>query len=215
MAEDKTESCLLCGAGAYFFSQYRNVDYYRCGNCRAVFMPPAFHPSPEREKKRYLTHNNDVSDPGYRAFVRPLTDMVAAHHGPGEGGLDFGAGTGPVAADLLKEEGYGLELYDPFFCNNPEALQKKYDFIICCEVIEHFHRPGKEFRLLRSLLRPGGSLFCMTLLYNDDIDFVKWRYKDDETHVIFYDRESVSWIKTSFDFESARIDDRIIHFRTG
>jgi SAM-dependent methyltransferase len=215
LTTDKKENCLLCGAESGFFGHYRKTDYYRCLVCRTIFIPPAFHLSPEREMKRYQTHNNDVNDPRYRAFVSPLTGMVFSLFRPHHKGLDFGAGPGPVAALQLREKGYDIELYDPFFHDNPGALQKKYDYIVCCEVIEHFRQPQREFRLLRSLLHPGGSLYCMTLLYSEDTDFSKWRYKDDETHIVFYCPGSVSWIKENFGFESALIDDRIIHFKAG
>ncbi len=178
-------------------------------------MAPAFHPSPRDERARYETHNNDINDPGYRQFVRPLVNLVTACHGPKRAGLDFGAGTGPVAATILGEKGYEIELYDPFFFNNRAVLDKKYDYIICSEVIEHFHQPAKEFGLMRSLLNPGGSLICMTWLYSDDINFLSWRYKDDETHVIFYHLESIRWIKESFRFSSVDINERIIHLKAG
>jgi hypothetical protein len=215
LTTNKIEDCLLCGAGSIFFAHCRNTDYYRCPVCQIIFIPPPFHLSPEREKKRYLAHHNNITDPGYRAFVSPLTGMVVSGYGPHHKGLDFGAGPGPVAAEQLREKGYDIELFDPFFHDDPGVLQKKYDYIICCEVIEHFRRPGDEFRLLRSLLHPGGSLYCMTLLYHDDTDFRRWRYKDDETHIVFYCTDSVSWIKDNFGFESALADGRKIHFRVG
>ncbi len=178
-------------------------------------MAPAFHPPPEREKARYETHNNDVNDQGYREFVSPVVKEVTNNFGRNSKGLDFGAGTGPVAATILREQGFEIELYDPFFCNNPEVLIKKYDYIICSEVIEHFHDPAIEFRLIRSLLNQGGSLICMTMLYTDDFDFISWRYKDDETHVIFFHPESIELIKQEYYFSSVKINGRIIHFKTG
>ncbi len=175
-------------------------------------MAPQFHPSPEREKARYETHMNDIRDPGYRNFVRPLTEMVMEFYRPGSLGLDFGAGTGPVAADILQGKNYDISLYDPFFWNDAGKLESTYDFVICSEVIEHFHRPAKEFALLRTLIRPGGSLFCMTELLTDDIDFSGWWYKNDETHVFFYHPDSVWWILSACSFDQAEIKSKIIRF---
>ena len=76
------------------------------------------------------------------------------------------------------------------------------DFIICCEVIEHFHSPSSEFALLRKLLKPGGSLLCMTHLLPKKTAFRNWYYKNDPTHVIFYSEENIQWIKSNFNFES-------------
>ena len=211
---DKKERCPLCSSNASYFTLYRKAEYYRCSRCMSVFMAPAFHPAAEQEKARYETHNNDVNDPGYRAFVAPLVQKVMDNHGPRETGLDFGAGTGPVAATILREHSYNVSLYDPFFIDDRQKLEQKYDYIICCEVIEHFHSPAREFGLLRSMIKPGGSLICMTRLYTDDIDFGKWVYKDDHTHVFFYHPESLGWIKTQYSFYSLETADRIIHFRT-
>lgn len=211
--KEKSESCLLCGEGSFFFALYRDIEYYRCGNCHAIFMAPLFFPSPEREKERYEKHNNDINDPRYQKFVTPVVNEVIKYFGRNKRGLDFGAGTGPVAANLLEKEGYKLELYDPFFRNDGSALMKKYDFIICSEVIEHFHKPAREFKLMSSLLNPGGSLICMTTIYREDINFMTWRYKDDETHVIFYHAGSLKWIKNNLSFASLDISDNLIHFK--
>lgn len=198
--KDTGASCPLCGSASSFLLHFRDTGYRGCHGCGGVFMEPAYRPSPEREKERYEKHNNDINDRGYRNFVRPLVKMVTRYHGPGERGLDFGAGTGPVAASLLQEQGYDISLYDPFFCNDPGKLEVKYDFIICCEVMEHFHDPAGEFRLLRSLLNTGGNLFCMTGLLLPGTDFKKWWYKNDETHVFFYTPESIAWIGENLAF---------------
>jgi 2-polyprenyl-3-methyl-5-hydroxy-6-metoxy-1,4-benzoquinol methylase len=127
--------------------------------------------------------------------------------------MDYGSGTGPVAAKLLKEDGYAITTYDPFFEPNPAAFQKVYEFIISSEVVEHFHHPAKEFRLLKSLLQIGGHLYCMTLRYSDDIDFEQWHYMNDETHVIFYRDQTAEWICNTFGFSEVRLTERIMAFR--
>ena len=207
-------SCPLCLSDSQFFCEFRQKEYYRCGNCQAVLMDPAYFPTPGQEKKRYMEHNNDVNDPGYQSFVMPVVNEVLSNFTKESKGLDLGAGTGPVISKLLKEKGYSIVLYDPFFFNEPTLLEIKYDYIICCEVIEHFHNPRREFKLLRSILRPGGSLFCMTELYTGNINFQGWWYKNDETHVIFYHPVSLEWIKSNYSFYSLETKGRIIHFMT-
>lgn len=91
-------------------------------------------------------------------------------------------------------------------------LKFKYNYIICCEVIEHFHFPQKEFTLLRSLLKPGGILYCMTEIYSEDIDFINWHYKNDPTHVFFYHKDALKWIQEHFRFSEVKKKNRLIEF---
>lgn len=164
----------------------------------------------EEEKQRYETHNNDIEDIRYQEFVWPIVDSVKRHYRTSHAGLDYGAGTGPVIASLLGKAGYDVKLYDPYFHRHPENLYGKYDYIICCEVIEHFHKPYDEFQRLTDMLNAGGSIFCMTSLYGDDIDFEKWGYKNDETHVFFYHKKALAWMKREFNFSGLETDDKFI-----
>jgi SAM-dependent methyltransferase len=127
-----------------------------------------------------------------------------------DSGLDYGAGTGPVITKMLREKGYQIETYDPFFNPRKEALKKTYDYIVCCEVIEHFHNPVEEFEGLKNILKNGGTLYCMTQLYDSSIHFKTWNYKDDETHVIIYHRKGMEYIQKRFGFSSLEINNRLI-----
>lgn len=57
-----------------------------------------------------------------------------------------------------------MQCSKPNFDNRPEVLADTYDDIASCEVVEHFHQPGLELLKLRSLLKPKGKLFVMTVL---------------------------------------------------
>jgi 2-polyprenyl-3-methyl-5-hydroxy-6-metoxy-1,4-benzoquinol methylase len=168
--------------------------------------------SKTEEKDRYLTHNNDVNDPRYQNFVSPLFTTVNSDFPKTAKGLDFGAGTGPVIAKMLSEKGYSVALYDPFFHPNTEVLEKQYDFIVCCEVMEHFHNPNKEFKLLERLLAPKGKLYCMTDLVPKNIKFSDWYYKNDNTHVVFYSERNLQWIQRHFGFSKLEVNSRLIVF---
>lgn len=202
--------CSLCGAEAQPFQQTLGRDYFECLTCKAILLDSDFYVSEEDEAYRYETHNNDVEDPRYQNFVMPLVDAVKEHYKPGSHGLDYGSGTGPVAAKLLRDEGYTITTYDPYFDKKPAAFHRQYDFIISSEVVEHFYNPAKEFRLLQGLLKPGGHLYCMTLRYSDDINFENWHYVHDETHVIFYREKTAEWIKEAYDFFDLKLKERLI-----
>ncbi len=175
-------------------------------------MLPEFYVDPAAEKNRYEEHNNNVTDPRYQKFVSPITEAVSATFPVTATGLDFGCGTGPVAAVELQKKGYTVKLFDPFFENHPENLQEKYDFIICCEVMEHFFDPRKEFQFLNELLISGGKLYCKTSIFNDDRDFGSWYYKNDPTHVFLYSPVSLEWIKDNLGFSDLKIEPKLITF---
>lgn len=204
--------CILCHAHTELFYETSQKKYYQCTHCSSISLDPQYYVSKENERKRYQEHNNDTEDPGYQKFVEPIIRGVKQKFDKKHKGLDFGSGTGPVIAKLLRDKGYTIELYDPFFCNNPEKLEEMYDFIVCCEVMEHFHFPAKEFSLLRSILKPNGALFCMTDIYFENVDFRTWYYKNDPTHVFFYHKNALAWIQSEFKFSALKIEGRLIQF---
>jgi len=163
-------------------------------------------PSAEEEKAQYLLHENNIDDPRYQNFVRPIFDEVIKRAPRGAKGLDYGCGTGPVLTSMLSQRGFLMTLYDPFFANAPNVLKQTYDFIVCCEVAEHFHQPKVEFAKLFSLLRLGGFLALMTDLRQPDTDFASWHYRRDPTHVAFYSEKSFDWIKSKFGFSAQACD---------
>lgn len=198
-------NCSLCESKTEFFKIWREKEYYRCTNCKSIMLEAKYYINDKEEKERYEKHNNDVEDKGYQEFVWPIVEEVINKYEKDHKGLDFGSGPGPVISKLLRDREYNINLYDPFFANYPERLEDKYDYIVCCEVIEHFHKPMEEFKLLKSLLKPGGSLYIKTKIYSDDIDFDGWSYKNDNTHVFFYHKGALEWIKTNFEFSYVEI----------
>lgn len=175
-------------------------------------MDPTDFVSTKKEIERYQKHNNNVDDVGYQHFVKPIVNEVLSYFKKSHKGLDFGCGTGPVITKLLRNQAYNITTYDPFFDNNPDALKNTYDYIVCCEVIEHFHHPLREFKLLKSLLNPTGKLFCMTDVFQEKINFNNWYYRNDETHVIFYHENTLKWIAKQLNFSKITIEKRLITF---
>ncbi|MGM0568144.1 MAG: class I SAM-dependent methyltransferase [Elusimicrobiota bacterium] len=186
--------------------------YYKCAGCFSAFLDPAYYLSKHKEKARYDTHNNDPFDSGYKNFVMPIVSEIKKKFSAKDPGLDFGCGSGAPISAMLSEEGYKIHRYDPFFVNNKRLLKNSYDYIACCEVIEHFHNPADEFNLLRKMLNKNGGLFCKTEIFSGDVDFEKWYYKNDPTHVFFYSREAFKFICEHFAFKSFEIRQRLIFF---
>lgn len=205
-------TCTLCSTTAHqpFYSKDSHI-FFKCTNCDALFRSSQSYLAPDQEHERYQNHNNDVTDPGYQQFVLPLVEQVVKCFDPdAHKGLDYGAGPGPVITALLKEKGFRLNLYDPYFWPDKTVLEQPYDFIVCCEVMEHFNNPKSEFKKLKTLLHPGGQLICKTALYDTEIDFDAWYYKNDPTHVFLYTINTLDWIKTHYGFKQLERHNGII-----
>ncbi|MDP6921936.1 MAG: class I SAM-dependent methyltransferase [Lutibacter sp.] len=205
-------NCPVCASDTAIFARIKARTYYLCNTCKAVCLDRNNYLTAEAEKQRYLEHNNDVDDPGYQEFVRPIVSFVKENFTPGDLGLDYGCGPGPVISKLLGDDGYKLNLYDPFFNPDSECLESHYSYIVCCEVMEHFHQPKEAFQRLGELLKPGGVLICMTDLFGPQIDFDRWYYKNDPTHVVFYQTNSLAYIQKNCGFSKLRVDQRRIVF---
>lgn len=173
---------------------------------------PEFFISEADEKTRYDFHKNDTENLGYLQYIQPIVPEVLLQFEPTDKGLDFGSGPNSGVSYLLKNAGFSVESYDPFFDNNSLKLQQKYNYVIACEVIEHFKHPAKEFELFESLLKPGGKLILMTRILTEKIDFSKWFYKNDSTHVFFYSPETFVKIAELFNFKLIKIEERLIVF---
>ena len=192
-------TCLLCSGDSCHFL-HRSDDshgvreFWDCDDCGLVFIPPEFHLPVSAEIERYLMHNNDPSDSGYRGFLSRLWDVLKPRLVIGSTGLDFGCGPGPALAQMMQEEGFQVSLYDPHFFPEETVLERRYDFVTCTETVEHLRSPLREFELLDSLLVPGGYLGVMTGMLEDRSGFSSWYYQRDPTHIGFYSTPTMLWV---------------------
>tara|TARA_B100001059_G_C17802151_1_gene566828 strand:- start:1342 stop:1977 length:636 start_codon:yes stop_codon:yes gene_type:complete len=171
-----------------FFINIKGLDYWQCTICKATMLNPVQFISSNKEKKHYLKHNNEINDTRYRSFVsnliKPLKDKISVD----DMGLDYGCGYAPALADILKKDGFNVELYDPFFFKNEDIFLRKFNFITCSEVVEHFFEPYEEFNKINSLLKKNSWLAIMTSFMTENYLFKNWHYRRDPTHVVFYKR---------------------------
>jgi len=208
--------CPLChSTRTGLLADTNNQLYFECRDCQLAFLDPAYRLDANAERAHYLTHNNDPADVGYRAFLdqlaRPLTDQLPA----GASGLDYGAGPGPTLSLMMRERGFVMTDYDPYFAPDAEVLERCYDFITCSETAEHFFNPAKEFERFRQILRPGGWLGVMTQLRNPADSFTDWYYNRDPTHVCFYQMTTMHWIAEQFGWSVQSPYKNVVLFQTG
>ena len=113
---------------------------------------------------------------------------------------------------FAKAKAFNVSSYDPFFWPDKAVLGDLYDFIICSEVFEHLFSPGKEFENLLAILKPGGRLGIMTGIYNDSMEFKTWPYRQDVTHVCFYQKETMEWLAKKHDKKLQFVNETVCIF---
>ena len=207
-------TCPLClVVPTKLFATVEALRYFRCANCDLIYLPAEFHLSSAEEKLRYELHENDPADPRYRGFLSQLSGPLLRYLPNRASGIDVGCGPGPALAEMLREAGHQMALYDPFYADNPAVLQTRYDFVVSTETVEHFRDPAAGWEMLNKLLLPGGILGIMTSLWTSGTEFEQWHYRRDETHVSFYSQSTLDWIAGNFGWEIQEGNDRYCIFR--
>lgn len=204
--------CLICqNSNLENLGKNNHRDFFKCSLCDFIFLDPKYRLNSESEKKRYLLHQNHIADLEYQKFVQPLVDVVKSQNpGPQAQGLDFGCGSAPVLAELLKQQGYpNIHVYDPYFFPELKLQADTYDFIVACEVVEHLYFPLAEFTQLFNYLKPKGFLVIKSHFWSGQ-NIQEWYYASDPTHVSIYNIKSLNQISTSIGFSSLQIlNDRV------
>ncbi|TNE52250.1 MAG: class I SAM-dependent methyltransferase [Deltaproteobacteria bacterium] len=201
--------CLQPNASLHF--QDRRRRYFLCDGCSLMFVAPEDHPSLEDEKDEYDLHENNPSDPKYRQFLHQLFEPLHQRLASESQGLDFGSGPGPTLSLMLEEVGHSVVLFDPFYANHPEVLERTYDFVCATEVVEHLHQPREALFRVWDCVKPGGVLAVMTQLWSEQPALERWRYLNDKTHVCFFSTATFGWLSQQWGARLERIN-RNVHF---
>ena len=206
-----TQDIQVCPNCMYHISADKHITsydrlYYLCETCKLIYLDRTFFPTPEQEKKRYESHQNNIEDTKYVQFLYKLLDPMLEFLNATMIGLDYGCGPNPVLSQLLHKHGITCRIFDPyFFPNKPLGLN---DFIILTETIEHFYTPAKEFYEIFTSLKPNGYLGIMTDTWHDIKSFPSWYYVRDYTHVAFYHLETLHYISQKYNAELVYTDQK-------
>jgi hypothetical protein len=208
------KSCILCTEHtAEWLCEADGVDYLHCSTCDLIFVQPGQRLDPDEEKSRYDLHENDPSDLHYRNFLSQLFDPLSEKLEPGSFGLDFGSGPGPTLSVMFEEKGHRMNIYDPFYADDPSVLEETYDFITTTETAEHLFHPRKEFDRLWKILKPGGYLGIMTKIVPSLKEFPDWHYRKDDTHVTFYSEKTFAWMADHYHASFETFGERTVIFK--
>ncbi|MFC1808747.1 class I SAM-dependent methyltransferase [Candidatus Omnitrophota bacterium] len=185
--------CKICQGITRFLGNPRSERrYYACNECDFIFLDEQYIIDKDEERRRYSLHNNTFENEGYvKMFKDFIEQVIEPYKHNVSTALDFGCGTTPVLATLLKEKIPTVHHYDPYFYPNQELKDATYDVITATEVLEHLKDPLFHMRKLVDLLAPGGLIGIMTLFHpRNDEEFLTWWYRKDETHIAFYSEKT-------------------------
>ena len=189
--------CTVCNKNELqFFETINYQTYWKCNYCDAKLLDKKNYINHSDEKKHYLKHNNIINDEGYRNFLLKLIKPLKSYISKNDLGLDYGCGYAPALVHILKKDGYKMEFYDPFFFPNKNIFLRKFNFITCTEVVEHFNEPHEEFKKIDNLLAYNSWFGVMTSFMRENFNFREWHYRRDPTHVVFYNRKTFQIIAT-------------------
>ncbi len=207
-------SCPLC-----LNQNHREIEnqlsfkLYQCFECFLIYKDPLHFLDLQEEKSRYENHENTEESEGYIKFLNRLRLPLLPFLKNKKMGLEFGCGPGPVLKDLFEQDGFQMQVYDPFFY--PDIPKKQFDFITSTEVIEHFHKPNKSFEQINSLLLPQGILALMTYTYSDPGLIENWWYLNDPTHVSFYHQKTFEYLSEHFSWLILKNNSNLAFFQKG
>jgi SAM-dependent methyltransferase len=106
--------------------------------------------------------------------------------------LDFGCGIGgfvEVGRKSLQLDVWGTDIIPPKVGKEwyLPTVDRKFDVIVSCEVLEHVPTPKETFAQLRSWLKPGGALAFQTAQYDPNGERREWWYVGpDNGHISLY-----------------------------
>jgi pseudouridine kinase len=203
--------CPFCQEFPMDSLENRIQEYRMCPGCGGISLDRTCWLSPELERKRYEKHTNSLEDQGYRTYVESFLAAVFGYLNPelvhrygksvesfGISILDYGSGPYPALVEILRERGFDVRGYDPFFSPQTDPFPDGADVVTCLEVAEHFQNPCADFKKIAAWLHAGSVLAVQTQLLPDTKDravlssfFSGWWYRHDRTHVSFYTPEAL------------------------
>jgi len=205
----RVAACPLCGSSTEECPPNRR-PFRHCPACDLIHVAKEAQPTPEQSAERYRHHRNSRTDAGYVAMLNETIAFLEDGAANLRRILDYGCGSNPVLAELLRDRGYRVTAYDPLFA--PAAdLSAPFDAVVAVEVFEHFTDPALDLRRISSLLSAGGRLVARTLLHHGPNTLTDWWYARDLTHVVFYSARTFDWIAGAFGLQLIRCsEDRLV-----
>ena len=209
--------CKICQSDTTVMTESKkNLSYYRCIVCGFIYLEDKFIVDKEREKEKYDLHNNSFSSTGYvEMFENFIIKALNPYLSEIKTALEFGCGSGPVLAELLRRKGIETDQYDLYFYPEKVYEGKEYELITSTEVFEHLKDPLKILKILVEHTAQNGYIVLMTKFPpDDDKSFLAWWYRRDVTHISFFTPKSFEIMAEKVGLKVLKtMDDNIVVFQ--
>jgi len=202
-------NCLICSNKTEeFLDEKSNIRYFECKKCNFIMKSKDSFVDFNEQKKRYDLHQNSEDNLGYREYFNRFIDFVLPSIEKPKSALDFGCGATSLLSKILEEKSINCNFYDPIYYPN-NLYNKSYDLILSVEVFEHLHNPRETLKTLVEKLNPNGYLAVQTAFHPEDREkFLKWYYKLDPTHIIFFSPNTFEKLAQEFGLEVIKYDEK-------
>ena len=203
--------------------------FFRCAGssgCGGFFVSRECFLPAQKQKERYLLHDNSLANAGYRSFLKDFADTAlnqsrALLGAPPATIFDYGCGNGALIEllqtnkkDFLLPADTEIRGWDPLFAPAAQPFPGGADLVLCLEVAEHFENPAEGFAGLSRACKRGGLLAVRTLFAPEsEREFKSWWYKEDPTHVSFYTQKALTLCAKDAGFEPCGIYNNCSIFR--
>ncbi len=189
------------------------VYYHRCRGCGFLFTVALDDWTPEEfarwvYNEEYLRVDPDYPERRPDANARMLTQLLG--HAPCLRLLDYGGGSGLLAARLRAGGFRHVDTYDPFVPQHATRPGGRYDCVVSFEVLEHTPTPRETLAEMTSLLTPDGIVLFTTMLQGAEFDAqgMRWWYVGPRNgHVSLYSRAALAHLAERQDFRFGSFDD--------
>ncbi|RAK52763.1 class I SAM-dependent methyltransferase [Phenylobacterium deserti] len=185
----------LKAGGPVFAPSGELVPYLRCQSCGLIFTSHFDGWSHAEFEARIYNADYVKTDPEFVA-ERPSRNarIVWEHFSSAPSALDYGGGSGALAASLRARGLADCVTYDPFSAEFSERPARRFGLVTSFETLEHVPDPLGTARDLAGFVEPPGVVFFSTLVQPDDIERIgsSWWYMAPRNgHITLHSRQSL------------------------